>query len=529
MVKLIVKDKKVEFQTLSQKERNLVKKCLKFRSPGYEYSPAYQSGTWDGWFRFYDKNNVFSIGFLDDVLQKLNDAGVDCNLVGEVENDVSWVEFGEKFKGEERDYQRFCVMEILKKNYGIIKMPTRGGKTYTIAEAIRLASQNIKSKKNQEFRAIFIVDTIDLMEQAIDDFSIILGVSTEEIGRVQGDVFILKEVNVAMIQTVTSLFSKRIKKPERKKQAQTLSTFLKNVDFFAVDEIQEYSTPIRKKLIEKFSKNSLYRIGMSATPWDDDDLMGRAYLLEMFGRLIYDVKEVVLKEKGVLVEDKVALFWINRVETLKGDKFLINLSATEFIKKYRFYIALNEVRNRLLREIVTLLKSYEIKVLILVSKNTHGDRIAEFLGGETFINGETLPEDRKRIKNEFLLKKGGVLIASNIFKKGITLPQVQVMVNASGDRKQSLIIQRRGRVMGSAEGKSRALTVDFIDDFPKHFGGHTLERIEVYEKLIGTKNIHIFDLKKTEEEWKIKFERLILNWLIYNEEEHSTKEAARPG
>lgn len=521
MVKLIVRGKKVTFETLIVKESNCIKKKLKLRSPGYEYSPAYKNGRWDGWFRFYDKKNQFSIGFLDDVTAALDDGGFSYEIIGDdsKEYDTSWVQFGDSFLEEKRNYQRFCILEILKRKCGVIKMPTRSGKTYTIAEALRLLKFRFESK-GYEFKAIFIVDTTDLFNQAIEDISIVTGIPEDEIGKIKGDTIDCKPITVAMIQTITSIFSNRKKSDERKEQAKQFTFWLKKIDFFGVDEAQEYKTSeVRRNFIKKFSRPATYTLAFSATPWDSDDPMGRAFLLDMFGRLIYEVKEKTLRTNNVLAEDKVILFWIKETEVTAANEFLIELGGTKFIQNYRRYIVFNEIRNGLLEMVVELLRELEIKTLILVSKNFHGNLLAERLG-ETFIYGETKPEDRQIAKAAFLEGKGKVLIASNIYKKGITLPEAEVMVNMSGDRKESLIIQRRGRVLGSTEEKQKALTIDFIDDFPNYFAGHALDRIEVYEKVMERKNIHIIDLDK--DDFFQKFEKIIKKWFHVEEQENKT-------
>ncbi len=85
-----------------------------------------------------------------------------------------------------------------------------------------------------------------------------------------------------------------------------------------------------------------------------------------------------------------------------------------------------------------------------------------------------------------------------------------MIINVSGDRKESLIIQRRGRVLGSTEEKQKALTIDFIDDFPNYFAGHALDRIEVYEKVMERKNIHVINLDNID--FFQKFENIVKKW-----------------
>jgi len=101
------------------------------------------------------------------------------------------------------------------------------------------------------------------------------------------------------------------------------------------------------------------------------------------------------------------------------------------------------------------------------------------------------------------------LLATNIFNKGLTLPEVEVLTNVGGGKEQSLIIQKKGRTLGTTETKKKALTIDFIDVSP-YFSEHSLSRIQVYEKEVGIENIAIFD--SSDEDFYQDLREFIVNW-----------------
>lgn len=116
----------------------------------------------------------------------------------------------------------------------------------------------------------------------------------------------------------------------------------------------------------------------------------------------------------------------------------------------------------------------------------------------SFISGKTKSIERETKKNRFLKRKqGGVLLASDIFKKGVTLPEAQVMISGDNVKEQSLVLQKRGRVIGSAENKSEALTIDVIDNV-KFYDKQAIERIKAYEKVLSKENIDVLTFKDKE-------------------------------
>ncbi len=133
----------------------------------------------------------------------------------------------------------------------------------------------------------------------------------------------------------------------------------------------------------------------------------------------------------------------------------------------------------------------QLKTLGLFFNKKHGYNISK-ITGDPFLTGVNDLDEREYIKKVFLDNAGGVLLASNIFNKGITLPDVEVMLNMSGGLEKSSIIQKKGRVLGTTEDKKKALIVDFIDE-SKYFDEHSISRIEVYEQSVGMKNIIVLD------------------------------------
>ena len=119
-------------------------------------------------------------------------------------------------------HQSEAVKAFYKKRFGIIEVPTRGGKTFIAAEILRLFLNS------DEGNYLFLVDTVDLFAQAVEDFHRFFerygGI---EIGEVKaGKVDLNKRVTVGMIQTIQSVLRKGYR--DKKKQRE-LKKFLKEL------------------------------------------------------------------------------------------------------------------------------------------------------------------------------------------------------------------------------------------------------------------------------------------------------------
>lgn len=139
----------------------------------------------------------------------------------------------------------------------------------------------------------------------------------------------------------------------------------------------------------------------------------------------------------------------------------------------------------------------------------HGSKVAQ-LSGERFISGQTKSDERERAKAEFLSGEGGFLLASDIFKKGVTLPQVEVLINVDGGLEDANTIQKKGRVLGATETKSRSLIVDFFDLYDAYFSDHSETRLNTYIEAIGEKRVGILDTSV--DDWLETFRRWTIKW-----------------
>lgn len=464
-------------------EVEVILKTLSIDMPGAEFSEAYRYHNWDGKVKYYDKySNTFSVGLLQRVLKSINKIKIKYTLSNFDDRDVSWVKFSVPFLSSERDYQRNSILEFLKRGYGIIKVPTRGGKTFIAAEIIRLL-QN----KTPNSIILFLADSADVFKQNINDISKVLGIEKDEIGQIRGSDIVYKNINVAMVQTLQSHFKNKKGDYKQYKRRKNIIKFLESVNTLIIDEVHEYGESKPRRTIIKKCKNVNNILSLSGTP-KKSSLIATMNVEDLTGGIVYEIEESELVDRKVLADNRILLLLINH-PTLFGNQTYQTLQKKLIIKNY--------TRNEILKNMLIICDALFLKTLVIFSSKEHGRKMSN-LTGYNFIHGDTKESERESEKLKFLKEKGGVLFASHIWKKGITLPEVDVLLNASGGKEESMILQIRGRVLGATAKKKRALYIDFVDNCDEYFNEHSLERIRAYESKIGMDKIDVLDTESSD-------------------------------
>jgi superfamily II DNA or RNA helicase len=74
------------------------------------------------------------------------------------------------------------------------------------------------------------------------------------------------------------------------------------------------------------------------------------------------------------------------------------------------------------------------------------------------------------------------LIATTIFDEGVDIPELKKVILASGGKSQVKLIQRVGRAVRLANGKTEAMIVDFQDAHNPTLKRHAAARRKVYKE-----------------------------------------------
>lgn len=465
-----------------------VAKALTFRNPNpYAYQQTIM---------MYDRNKfVFKIGMFPTLVRYLKEHGVSYEVEDYDFDLPEGIVIDDRMSGK-YIHQANAVRAFYKRRFGIIQVPTRGGKTFIMSEILRIFLAS------DEGNFMFCVDSTDLFTQAVGDikrfFERYGGVEVGEIRA--GHVDTSCRVTVAMLQTIQSTLSERCGDKDKKKK---MKNFMKGLKFLSVDEIHDNASDSRLKLY-KSCKNIDYLLLLSATPYKSETPMQNLKLQQWSGDIVYRITEEELRKRHVLSDYKVFLFAVNHNEIdykLEDDDY----------RSLRDTLIFNsDVRNSTLVNVIRVLEKLKLKTLVLFQSIEHGETISARVG-HPFISGKTKNKERERRKNEFLSQpKGGVLLASDIFKKGITLPECEVIIIVDEGLEVSSVIQKKGRTLGVTETKTKSLVVDFIDIYDVYFSEHSESRLETYVSEIGEKNVGILDV--TSDDCMFTFKEWCKKW-----------------
>lgn len=324
---------------------------------------------------------------------------------------------------ELRPYQQEAVSSFLHMKSGFVEVGTGGGKTLITAEIIRRLG----------YKTLWICDRKELLLQTKEEFEKELGI---ECGIISSG----KTENLdapVILATIQSLVS----------QCEHLHTFMSSIRCMIVDEGHHASADSYVK-ISKYVTNADYRLGTTGTVKRDD---GNDMILEsIIGDIIFQISAKELIELGYLVRPKVVFYRIP-FDDIDGS----------YHDAYDEYIVNNIERNKKIVE----LSSSGRKILILVNRVDHGEKLQKTIDNSRFIHGSVVKKVRLADLEWFKKTSGAVLIGTaSIFAEGVNVPDLEVLINAAGNAGQVKTIQGLGRCLRKIEGKSDALYYDFLDE-----------------------------------------------------------------
>jgi len=247
-----------------------------------------------------------------------------------------------------------------------------------------------------------------------------------------------------------------------KRGAAWIIRLLASIDGVCVDEVQCAPSPCLSSLLEQ--TNTEYRVGLSATPLLRQDGRNK-WTLGFFGDVAYRIEAPGLADAGALSKPTV--------------KFAP--APPTHGSGYRATVVDNAVRNRVLGDIAAKTPK---PALVLVNHVEHGQRLYEELATRSlrvrFLSQTN--SDAERDDGIAKLRSGALdaLIATPIFDAGVDIPELASVVVASGGRSAIACIQRLGRVMRPAPGKTQCQLWDIADEGTDRVKENAAERAKAY-------------------------------------------------
>lgn len=152
---------------------------------------------------------------------------------------------------------------------------------------------------------------------------------------------------------------------------------------------------------------------------------------------------------------------------------------------YRAGVVISRARNQLVLDTAAAYVNAGQSVLILINQTEHGailQRMAQqaYQWSIPFIWGDTDSDTREYYRHALNNKEALCIIASTVWKVGINIPNLNVLINAAGGKTEVPVLQAIGRGMRRTDEKAELVLVDFFD--PSHWRliSHFGERFSLF-------------------------------------------------
>ena len=428
---------------------NFVKPCLKYNKTIFIRKKfGGEKKTYDAYFM---TGNRFLLGFTNRVFEFCLEKGEHPTIKYLMANSVS-KRMQKKIEPNLpgiifRDDQKLLLDKMTTEKIGVIKSPTGSGKTV-------LALGYLSQYPNA--RAIFLCHNTSIIKQASKEakkWGFDYGICSKTLEE-EDDTHPL---TFASIQTFWKYPSKKIDQ----------------YDIIIIDEAHHIASlsGMYGKTIVKMKK-AVSRIGFTATLPEKKE---QKFVLEgLMGPIIGEVTIQEGIKKGFLAKPKITLISVP-VRAYEN--------ARTYKKNYELGIIKNRVRNHLIVQEAKKRIEDNKTVLIMVKEIEHGDNIKAifdlFKIPNKFVQGKTNTTVREVLRTEFVKKRIKCVICTNVWREGIDITTLDVVINACGGKSEVQTLQTIGRGLRKTDKKSTVEIIDFLD-VNYYLSAHGIRRMAIY-------------------------------------------------
>ncbi len=326
-----------------------------------------------------------------------------------------------------RPYQDEAVVAAVASEMGTLRMPTGSGKTLVACAIISRLSRP----------ALFLVTRRDLLYQAIGSFREHLFYGEAEVDEEDGPSEDLKAM---------------------RGERHLIQNVLAGISVVIMDEVQHIAANTCLTVMER-CRNAKFRYGLSATDWRED---GADMLIEgAVGPRVVDVCMTDLIKWGYLVAPRITTHLM--AQHHEGWEYE---GPTNWHSVYRHFHIENTSFHEQVADIVQRWLAMQRSILTLVISIQHGktlERIYHEKGiPAVFLSGISSTQRRAEVLRDVRNGKLRNLIATSIADEGLDLPCLDALVLAGGGKSSTRALQRIGRVLRPAPGKTEGLVAEFF-------------------------------------------------------------------
>lgn len=455
---------------------NRIRNYMKVRPQGYNYSPKFKAGHWDGYIRLMNAKGEFLTGLVPLLYKYIEKTlALHVKLIDKRENPVTFKNDYSPYIGEiegkvweGRDYQN----ELAKKAVfhfkgipfyrGIFDAATNAGKTILVA----LIQRNLECNK----KTLFLCKDRVIFKQAVKFFTDAFGFPVGQIRSimqgVEGGTGAKFDINFSFTVAMAKTLYNRLEK------SNTARSFAASVDVLFVDECDQAAAKQYSRLVSQIDAYARYFV--SGTPLEGLDNANKLKLIGLSGLVLGTVTNSDLIAKDVSSNVLVTIL-LNNPEKPPY--------KTHYQESQKLSIIESPVKMKLIGDVVE--KHLDKQTVVSFKFIRHGRLITDYLKNRfpnlsiVLVHGKS--ENRTEDLEAFKQGKIDVLIASKILERGANIPNIGVLINASGGKSLPSIKQLIGRILRRSEDGNQKYYYDFYDQF-YHTAKHSRDRIRIYKK-----------------------------------------------
>lgn len=341
------------------------------------------------------------------------------------------------------DYQEEAVSAAQNSYFGILKSKAGSGKTQMGIELIRRLSRT----------SLWVVHTKDLLNQSLSRAKQFF--PAEMLGTItEGKVSIGSAITFATVQTLANV---------------DLERYRDEWDVIIVDECHRVAgTPTT---VTRYSKvlNTLRarrKYGLTATDHRADGLEKATHAL--LGDVFYEVPTEAVADKVVPI-----VVHPCRTKFIPGDEWC-DTDGTITYTNLMNATAEDEERNRFIAYLINNVYCAGHSVLVLSCRKSQLHNVRELLPGVVYgrscvITGDMTSKAQKAKREQYIeeMRSGDkrILFATyQLAKEGLDIPILDVLIMATPEKDEAVIVQSIGRVGRAFTGKDHGTVYDLVDN-----------------------------------------------------------------
>lgn len=348
-----------------------------------------------------------------------------------------------------RDFQEPAVRTIIEKKRGVIDAVTAAGKTVL---AVGLAHA-------WPLRWLFLVGQKQLLNQTTAQYLKHTGKTANVIGDGRFEIHDPNGFTVATKQTLAG-----------RTEVPAVWDFVSKAEGVILDECHAGAAETDQRILLA-TENAYVRVGLSGTPWDRSDKKS-LLILGALGPTLYKITAPELIERGLLAPLRITMVPLTQMS-----------ERVTWTGVYHDLIVKSVERNKLITQI---LQKAAKPCLCFVKEIPHGKDLAKRAiraGLRTeFVWGDASTPQREAAFERLVRRDLDVIIGSPAFYQGIDVPSLHSVVVGSGGKSAIETLQRIGRGMRVAPGKTECEVYDVLDGGNSWIEKHAKERMKAYER-----------------------------------------------